>query len=111
MQTNNNIDNKQDKLKMIGNVLRPSERFVAYQRYGRLCYLHVSWYDTRTSDGTIIITLPENVRPTLTLQIRNGFDNQNGEIVVYDSGEIIYQSNIGDAYYCAIDVCYFCQQE
>ena len=67
----------------------------------------VSWSAAAKYHGDNLCTIGSEYRPLGEYQVmRNGFDNQNGEITIKPNGVVGYESNNGSADYGRVSFCY-----
>lgn len=77
-----------------------------YKKVNGIVVLHIDFASKSIANGTVIGKLPSGFIPLYTMSQRNAFDNQNGEFVIEVNGQVLYQSNVGNATYGRATFCY-----
>ena len=70
-----------------------------YVKRNYVVTLVIDFADVTVVHNDVIGILPSGCRPPGCVYCRNGFDNQNGEFAVYNSGEVKYLSSTGPCSY------------
>lgn len=70
-----------------------------YFKRNNIVTLTIDFANVTVANGDTIGILPIGCRPAGAVYCRNGFDNQNGEFLVYSTGEVKYSSPTGSCTY------------